>query len=441
MSYFVLLHLFFPSSWPSSIKNGIDALFTNPLGNWLGIIPFIGLMVVLMLVIYYGIHFLASFGSGFNSKTNTFPEISILIASKNEKILLESTLNSIIQSNYPKEKIQIIVVLSGPQDDSIEYCQEFTDAQTTIDIKILSDVLPKKGKPPALNHGLKYAKNEIIILYDSGCILQPDTLKNLVAPFQKKEIHAVIGPVLVKNWKKNKITKGIFLDYGIVSGGGLLFEIKNRLGSSAYSFGRNLAVSKKTLLKYGGFNEDSLTEDLYLSVLLNLDGIIIRYAPKAKVYEYVPETWEILKKQRTRWLAGYTADAPQLMSMKSEIKDGKFIIISRNLTMMLIGNIDTWMPIVIGLVILHFLIGDYYMLLWSLSCLFFQFGYLFNSIRKYCDKHYSLLFYFLVSGYIHLFMFLHQFKLPKELSWEKTPMLLEKQEAEIIALSTITTTK
>jgi hypothetical protein len=34
-------------------------------------------------------------------------------------------------------------------------------------------------------------------------------------------------------------------------------------------------------------------------------------------------------------------------------------------------------------------------------------------------------------------MFLRQFKLPKDLSWEKTPMLFEKEEAEIVALSTL----
>jgi len=68
--------------------------------------------------------------------------------------------------------------------------------------------------------------------------------------------------------------------------------------------------------------------------------------------------------------------------------------------------------------------------------LIFQFGFIFNAVRKYCDKHYSLLLFFPISGFIHLYMFLRQFKLPKDLSWEKTPMLFERQEAEIIALST-----
>ena len=81
------------------------------------------------------------------------------------------------------------------------------------------------------------------------------------------------------------------------------------------------------------------------------------------------------------------------------------------------------------------MIGEYYLLIMTLSCLVFQVGYLFNGVRKYCDKHYSLLFLFLISGFIHLYMFLRQFKLPKEISWEKTSMILEKQEDEIIALS------
>jgi cellulose synthase/poly-beta-1,6-N-acetylglucosamine synthase-like glycosyltransferase len=431
--YFILLHVFFPTS--SGIKGAIDTYFANPLTYWWFIFSLIGLFTLLGLVIYYGIHFLASFGTGYRTKTPYYTPISILIASKNEKKLLERTLNSIIKSDYPEENIQVIVITSGSTDDSTEFCERFTRDHDTIDIEVLSENLPKKGKPPALNYGLKHVKNDIVVLYDSGCILEPNTLKDLISPFQKEKINAVIGPVLVKNWKDNNLTRGIFLDYALISGGGLIFEAKNRLGSSAYSFGRNFAVSTKYLLKYGGFNEDSMTEDLYLSVLLNLDGVKIHFSPKAKVYEYVPKTWDILVKQRTRWLAGFIFDMPQLMSMKSENKNGKSIIISRNMTMMALANLDTWIPIVIGFAMLYLIIGEYYLLSWCLSCLFFQFGFLFNAVRKYGDKHYSLLLFFLISGFIHLYMFLRQFRLPKELSWEKTPMLFEKQEEEIIALS------
>lgn len=433
---YVIFHIYFPSFWTSGVRDSINTFFTDPLTYWWFIFPLIGLVMLWGLLLYYGIHFLASFGSGYKTKINYYPKISIMIASKSERVLLERTLKSIVNSNYPKENIQIVIITSGSTDDTTEFCQKFALKYNTIDIEVLSDKIAKKGKPPALNYGLKYVKHDIVLLYDSGCILEPDTLKDLISPFQDDKNNAVIGPVLVKNWKENNLTRGILLDYAMVSGGGLLFEIKNRLGSSAYSFGRNFAVRTKFLKKYGGFNEDSMTEDLYLCVLLNLDGVKILFSPKAKIYEYVPSTWDILTQQRTRWLAGFIFDMPQLMAMKSEHKNGKSLIIARNMTMMLIGNIDTWIPIVIGFIVLFSLIGEFYLLIWASSCLLFMFGYLFNAIRKYGDKHYSLLLVFLISGYIHLYMFLRQFKLPKELSWEKTPMLFEKQEAEIIALST-----
>ena len=433
--FLVVLYVYFPPFWSSGVKEAIDTFLGAPLTYWWFIFPLIGLIMLLGFVLYYGVHFFASFGSGYKPKMEYYENISILIASKNEKVLLERTLDSIVKSDYPKEKMQIIVITSGSTDDTTDYARNFSEEHSEIDIEVLSKDLPIKGKPPALNYGLESVKNDIVILYDSGCILKPNSLKNLISPFHKEKTEAVIGPVLVKNWKDNTLTKGIFLDYGMVSGGGLLFEVKNRLGSSAYSFGRNFAVRTKYLRKYGGFNEDSMTEDLYLSALLNLDGVLIRFSPKAKVYEYVPNSWDILVKQRTRWLAGYVFDMPQLMAMKSEYKDGKKLIISRNMTMMMLANMDTWLPIEIIIAIIQLLIGEHYMLIWTLSCIFFQFGFIFNAIRKYCDKHYSLIFYFLISGFIHLYMFLRQFRLPKEISWEKTPMLLEREEAEIMALS------
>jgi cellulose synthase/poly-beta-1,6-N-acetylglucosamine synthase-like glycosyltransferase len=433
--FLVLLYIYFPPYLTSGIKDAIDSFLAAPLTYWWFVFPLVGLFMLLGFVLYYGVHFFASFGSGYKPKVTHYENISIMIASKNEKVLLERTLNSIVESDYPKDKMQVIVITSGSTDDTTNFATNFSEVHKDIDIIVLSKDLPKKGKPPALNYGLEHVKNDIVILYDSGCILKPNSLKNLISPFHQEKTEAVIGPVLVKNWKDNTLTRGIFLDYGMVSGGGLLFEVKNRLGSSAYSFGRNFAVRTKYLEKYGGFNEDSMTEDLYLSVLLNLDGVLIRFSPKAKVYEYVPNSWDILVKQRTRWLAGYVFDMPQLMAMKSEYKDGKKLIIARNMTMMVLGNMDTWLPIEIIFAIFQLLTGEYYMLVWTLSCIFFQFGYIFNAIRKYCDKHYTLIFYFLISGFIHLYMFLRQFKLPKEISWEKTPMLLEREEAEILALS------
>ena len=67
-----------------------------------------------------------------------------MIASKNERILLERTLNSIVKSDYPKENIQIIIITSGSTDDTTEFSQNFAKVHHKIDIEVLSENLPKK---------------------------------------------------------------------------------------------------------------------------------------------------------------------------------------------------------------------------------------------------------------------------------------------------------
>ncbi|TFF86678.1 MAG: glycosyltransferase family 2 protein [Promethearchaeota archaeon] len=434
--YFVALHFLFsfiPVWMNDPIKLGIDSLFTDFFANWFKIFPFIGLVALAGLITYYGIHFLASFGK-YKIKEYYYPKISVIVASKNEKPLLERTLDSIVNSNFPTENMQLVVVVSDSNDNSQEFCENFAKKHDNLDMDIISDHIPKKGKPAALNRGLKKVKNEICVFYDSGIRVESDTLATLVAPLRDNNINVAIGATLVDNWKANNWCRGAALDYTFSAGGNMFFDVKNKLGSSAYVFGRNFCIRTNLLQELGGFNEDSLTEDLYLTVLLNLRGDKILFVPDAKAYDRAPITFSAIQKQRRRWVGGYVADMPQLMEMKEGEKNGSTIIISRNLSMILLHHVDNWILIIIPLIIVFWLIGSYYLLSWMISLFVFMFGYLLNSIKKYGDGHYSLLLWLPYCAIIHFFMLRLQFTLPKEISWEKTPMILEKSEEEVEAL-------
>ena len=424
LPFFILLYIFFPPFLSSTIKMDIDNLFNNPITYWYLIFEFVGLMALLGFVIYFGIHFLASFGSVFKSKKQFFPNITILIASKNERLLLERTLNSIVKSDYPKDKMQIIIVTSNSTDNSTEFCEKFAMEHNLIDILILSKNIPKKGKPAALNYGLKSVEHDICIFYDSGNILISNTLQNLVAPLQNKDINVTIGFLVVKNWKQNKWTRATAFDYSFISGGGILSEVKNKLGSSCYLFGRNFCIRKDVLFHYNGFNENSITEDLYLNVLLNLDEEKILFVPDAKAYEIVPNTWNTIKKQRTRWVLGSKRDMPKLSTLKKGKKTATSIIFSRGLSLILLANIDIWILVMIGFTFLYILISEFLLLSWTLLCLIFSLGFIFNGIRKYGDKRYITFFYLIFSVYIHFFMLTRNISSSSssadEIEWERT---------------------
>ena len=436
--YLIFLHIFFPPWLNSSIKNGIDGLFMNFFAN-LGFIPaFIGLIILGGLIIYFGLHFFASLIVRCDKIKNLdTPNVSILISSKNESQLLERTLNSIIKSDYPKDKIQLILIISNSTDDSKDFCDKFSKEYNNIDITILSESLSILGKPAALNYGLKQVKHDLCIVYDAGVTLKSDTLTNLILPMYNKKYDASIGPVLVKNWKQNYITRAGVLDYGIIAGGSIYSEVKNKLGSSCYLFGRNFCIRTSILQDMGGFNEESLTEDLYLTALLVLNNKHIHFVPNAKSYDYMPYKWDILKKQRTRWVGGYVGSADQIMEMKVGNKSGAKIMISRNLSMLFLGHVDVWIIPIASLTILFGLMRMWYLFSWFMSWSVFVLGYIINGLRKYGDKHYTCLFFLPVCAYLHLHMFISQFFLPDNISWEKTPMILEKSEEEIELLAEI----
>ncbi|MHA1251312.1 MAG: hypothetical protein ACTSRP_15085, partial [Candidatus Helarchaeota archaeon] len=73
----MVLHIFFPPWLNSPIKQGIDALFTDFFGNINYLLPFIGIIGLGALVTFYGLFFLASFGTNYKVKDLKYENISI----------------------------------------------------------------------------------------------------------------------------------------------------------------------------------------------------------------------------------------------------------------------------------------------------------------------------------------------------------------------------
>ncbi|MHA1683265.1 MAG: glycosyltransferase [Promethearchaeota archaeon] len=438
LAIFEFIYFIFPPWLNSPLKLKHDAniaLLLSDFGaNWTRIFGFTGIFILFLMVNFFGIRFFTSLEPTYKVKERFQPPISIMIASRDEKALLERTLDSIMETDYPKENIQMIIVTSGSSDGSADFCREYARGYSNIEWVIIDEEIEKKGKPPALNLGLQQVKHDFIVLYDAGSVLLKDTLSLLVSPMKDEKNHATTGPTLVRNWKKNRLTRGAAIDYIIISGGGIYSENMNKLGKNCYLLGKNFCIRKGVLDSLNGFNENSLTEDLFLTAMLELHGKKIKFVPQAKNYEDVPSTWEILKKQRTRWVGGYSGDMPEIMEMKVGKNEGKKIMISRNMTMLALAHVDIWIFVHLFFIALYLLIQEYYLLTWTLVSFSLQAGYLLNGIRKYGDGHYSCLFFLAWTSKIHGFMFRQQFKLP-EVSWEKTPMLLERSPEEIESLS------
>lgn len=410
VAIFAVIHLIFPRDLSRWLQR-VDGLASETVGFKI----FFGFSFLFFFsfVILFGIGFMASFGKDDYPKgSETFtPPISVLLPAMNEEKVIGTSLEAFVNSKYPKENLEIIVIASGSTDKTVEICQEYQDR---LNIKILTDALPKKGKPAALNVGLKQSSHDIIIVYDADAHLRETTLQYLVRHFQDSGVSATAGPVLVRNWNINKLTKGIALEYTFLSGTGLYHEIRNRLGRNLWVMGRNYAIRKSVLEEFGGWNEDALTEDLHLSAQLSAANKRVKFSPQAFISENVPITYEAFKHQRRRWVGGYS------QSLKEAMELDKRTVILRNFGMMHFGHIADFSMGALATTLIFGFTGYFYLMLICATVFCFTFGMIVNSVRKYGEGKYRLLLYIPIYIFVNLYMFINQFRSTEGLEWEKS---------------------
>ncbi|TFG05254.1 MAG: glycosyltransferase family 2 protein [Promethearchaeota archaeon] len=416
VALFAFIHYIFPPEWSRWIQN-TNALFSGTNIQHLGLF-ILGSFFFVVFVLLYGINFLASFGRvAYPEGSEHFtPPLSVIIPAKNEERVIGNTLESFSNSAYPKDILELIVVASGSTDKTVEICHEYKTRHTSLDIKIVTEDLPKKGKPAALNHGLKYATHDLICIYDADTLIRADTLQSLVRHLYNPEIAATSGPVVVRNWDTNILTKGIALEYTYVSGTGLYHAVRDHLGRSLWLMGRNYCIRKAILEQFGGWNEDALTEDLHLSAQLSAAKKKVKYAPHAFISENVPTTFKAFRHQRRRWVGGYKQGLDAAMELD------KRTVILRNLAMMHHGNCLDFSLGAILTAIIFGIAGEFFVMIVCLTIFIFPFGTYVNAVRKFADGRYRLLLYYFVTIFIDINMFITQFKSIEKLEWEKTAL-------------------
>ncbi|NVM52585.1 MAG: glycosyltransferase family 2 protein [Candidatus Helarchaeota archaeon] len=408
---FAIIHWIFPRDWSRWLQRVDNLHFETP-----GFKILFGFCIAFFIafVLLYGTAFMASFGkTSYPEGSDTFtPPISVIIPALNEENVIGNTLETFHKSKYPKENLELVVVASGSTDKTVEICESY---QEHLNIQIITDPLPKKGKPAALNLGLKNATHDFFCVYDADIQIQDDTLKYLVRHLYNPEVDVTIGPVAIQNWNVNKLTKAIAIEFSYMSGAGLYFEIRNRLGRNLWIFGRNYCIRRKVIEEVGGWNEDALAEDMHLSVQLAMLKKKVVHAPHAFASEQAPTDWETYKHQRRRWVGGYKQGLDAAMELD------KRAVLLRNFGMLHFGHINNFaVGALITALIFGFIVRDFYVMLVCLVIFFFTFGMSINGLRKYGYRRFRLLLYYLVFFITNLYMFIVQFKNLKDIEWEKT---------------------
>ncbi len=133
------------------------------------------------------------------------PALTVIIPAYNEGAMVENSIASVAAANYPRDRLEIIAIDDGSNDDTWHHIQR---AALRFPGLVTPIRLPEnRGKRGALAEGFRRAKGEIIVTVDSDSVVDRDTLLAIAGPFRNPRIGAVAGKVAVLNRKAHLIPR------------------------------------------------------------------------------------------------------------------------------------------------------------------------------------------------------------------------------------------
>ncbi|MBA5630036.1 glycosyltransferase [Moheibacter lacus] len=234
------------------------------------------------------------------------PTCTIIVPAYNEGKLVYDTLISISESNFPKEKMEIIAVDDGSKDDTWYWINK---ANADLNYSLTVYKQPKnKGKRHALYRGFTTGSGEIFITIDSDSVVEKDTIRNLVSPFVvNKNCGGVAGNVKVLNKQQGIIPK--MLNVSFVFSFEFVRAAQSSLGFVLCTPGALSAYKREAVMyaledwieqRFLG-NYATIGEDRAMTNMILKQGYEVQFQRNANVLTNTPTGFKTLHKMFTRW--------------------------------------------------------------------------------------------------------------------------------------------
>lgn len=201
------------------------------------------------------------------------PNVTILIAAYNEEEGISATIENKLGLDYPRNKLEIIVISDGSTDRTDAIVTSFADQG----VRLLRQE-PRGGKTSALNMAVPSVQGEIIVFSDANSLYAPDALRRLLSNFADENVGYVTGRMIYANPDGTPIGEGCsaYMKYE-----NALRAIETRIGSVVGVDGGIDAI--RTVL-YRPMNPDQLP-DFVQPLKVVEQGFRVVYEPAAVLWE------------------------------------------------------------------------------------------------------------------------------------------------------------
>ncbi len=139
------------------------------------------------------------------------PRLTVIIPAYNEGAMVQRSIHSCAKANYPRDRIEIIVIDDGSVDDTWEHIERSARAHPGLVRTVRFD--KNRGKREALAAGFRMASGEVVVTVDSDSIIEAGTLLAVTGPFRDERVGAVAGKVSVLNRYSSLLPRMLHVQY------------------------------------------------------------------------------------------------------------------------------------------------------------------------------------------------------------------------------------
>ncbi|MBU0667199.1 MAG: glycosyltransferase [Nanoarchaeota archaeon] len=292
------------------------------------------LWIIYFISLYFVVFWLLVFFEnedivGPKKKSTKFPLVSVILPAHNEEKTIIPSVKSVLSLNYPKDKLEIIIIDDGSTDNTKKMVLEFIKNYPKI--KFISH--ENIGKGASLNKALKICKGEFFICLDADSFVHKDALLHLIPNFNDKSVACAL-PLMKASKPKNILQKIQFSEYLV----NIFYKkLMGFLHCIPVAPGPFSIYRKSVLLKLGGYDENNLTEDLEMTLKLQKNHYKIVQDMHAQVFTNTPANIKAFFRQRKRWYKGGLFNGIKYRRLMFNPKYGDFGIIQ--LPMLILSGI------------------------------------------------------------------------------------------------------
>lgn len=239
------------------------------------------------------------------------PTVTIIVPCWNEEKTMHATIDSILDLDYPADKLNVIAVDDGSTDTTWQELQTYKDHPR---VRIFKK--ENGGKHTAVNFGIDMTDADIIGCLDADSFVAKDALKRMIDVFQRHTDVYAVTPSLVIHNPKNLLQYAQRVEYNMSTYNKKMLSF---LGAIHVTPGPFSLFRKEVFQKIGKFKKAHNTEDQELAYRMQKNHLKIEHCHTARVFTSSPDTVKKLYRQRLRWIYGFiqnTIDYRKLLLKK-----------------------------------------------------------------------------------------------------------------------------